>query len=123
MDVVSAYLPPLEPVAAGDAQPIASPVDLRNAVLTSARRIVDEVVAEAAPTTGPVPVDVDAVAGEAAHALIVRSRGAVMLVIGHHGRGGLEELPVGSVARRCVRDATCPVLVVPVGDGADLGPG
>jgi nucleotide-binding universal stress UspA family protein len=122
VEVVSAYAPPLAPAAAGDAGAATSPVDLRNAVLAGARRVVDEVIAAMAPPTGPVPVDVDAVAGKAAHALVVRSRGAAMLVVGHHGRGGLEDLPVGSVAQRCLREATCPVVVVPAGDdGLDPG--
>lgn len=121
VEVVSAYAPPLAPASAGGAETDA--VDLRNAVLAGARRVVDEVVAAMAPPAGPVPVDVDAVAGEAAHALVVRSRGAAMLVVGHHGRGGLEDLPVGSVAQRCRRGATCAVIVVPAVDDGQPDPG
>lgn len=110
VEAVAAYAPAF---AAG----AASPADLRTAVLAAAQRIVDDVVAGMAPSARPVPVDVDVVAGEAGHALVVRSRGAAMLVVGHHGRDGLEDLPVGSVAQRCVREATCPVVVVPAGDG------
>jgi nucleotide-binding universal stress UspA family protein len=35
-----------------------------------------------------------------------------LLVVGTHGRSGLDRLIVGSVAERVVRLATCPVLVV-----------
>lgn len=42
-----------------------------------------------------------------------------MLVIGTHGRGGVEHLLLGSVAEKIVRKATCPVLVVPPGAPAD----
>jgi nucleotide-binding universal stress UspA family protein len=38
--------------------------------------------------------------------------GADLLMIGSHGRSGLDRLILGSVAERVVRLATCPVLVV-----------
>jgi len=38
--------------------------------------------------------------------------GADLVVVGSHGRSGLDRLIVGSVAERVVRLATCPVLVV-----------
>jgi nucleotide-binding universal stress UspA family protein len=37
---------------------------------------------------------------------------ADLIVIGSHGRGGLERLLLGSVAESVVRHASCPVLVV-----------
>lgn len=40
---------------------------------------------------------------------------ADMLVIGTHGRGGVEHLLLGSVAEKIMRKASCPVLVVPPG--------
>ncbi len=48
-----------------------------------------------------------AVAGEA---------GIDLIVIGTHGRGGLERALIGSVADRVVRLAACPVLTVRAGD-------
>jgi nucleotide-binding universal stress UspA family protein len=41
-----------------------------------------------------------------------RKHGAELIVMGTHGRGGLEELFLGSVAARVVRKARCPVLTV-----------
>ena len=38
--------------------------------------------------------------------------GAAMIVIGTHGRGGVERLMLGSVADRVLRMATCPVVTV-----------
>ncbi len=38
---------------------------------------------------------------------------ADLLVIGTHGRGGVEHLLLGSVAEKVVRRAPCPVMVVP----------
>ena len=39
--------------------------------------------------------------------------GARMIVVGTQGRTGLSHLLIGSVAERVVREAPCPVLVVP----------
>jgi nucleotide-binding universal stress UspA family protein len=41
---------------------------------------------------------------------------ADLVVVGTHGRSGLDRLIVGSVAERVVRLATCPVLVVKTAD-------
>lgn len=41
-----------------------------------------------------------------------RRHDAQLIVIGTHGRGGLEDLFLGSVAARVVRKARCPVLTV-----------
>jgi len=40
---------------------------------------------------------------------------ADLIVLGTHGRGALNRILFGSTARRVVREATCPVLVVPSG--------
>ncbi|HEX5116902.1 MAG TPA: universal stress protein [Pseudonocardiaceae bacterium] len=41
------------------------------------------------------------------------SRDAQLLVVGSHGHGALFEAVLGSVARYCVRHASCPVVVIP----------
>jgi len=41
-----------------------------------------------------------------------QEEGADMVVVGTHGRSGLDRLMLGSVAERTVRIAPCPVLVV-----------
>jgi nucleotide-binding universal stress UspA family protein len=40
-----------------------------------------------------------------------------LIVLGTHGRGGVEHLLLGSVAEKVMRKASCPVLVVPEGAG------
>jgi nucleotide-binding universal stress UspA family protein len=45
-------------------------------------------------------------------AAIANSRGCDMIVMGTHGRTGIERIIMGSVAERVLRLATCPVLAV-----------
>jgi nucleotide-binding universal stress UspA family protein len=47
-----------------------------------------------------------------------KAAGADLLVMGTHGRRGFQRLILGSVAERCVRQATLPVLLVPAAAGA-----
>jgi len=52
--------------------------------------------------TGPAPETIAAVA---------REEGADLVVVGTHGRTGLDRFMLGSVAERVMRIAPCPVLV------------
>ncbi|RKT22678.1 nucleotide-binding universal stress UspA family protein [Paraburkholderia sp. RAU2J] len=47
---------------------------------------------------------------------------ADLLVMGTHGRRGFQRLILGSVAERCVRQATIPVLLIPSAAGQDKEP-
>ncbi|NML34648.1 universal stress protein [Paraburkholderia antibiotica] len=47
---------------------------------------------------------------------------ADLLVMGTHGRRGFQRLILGSVAERCVRQATLPVLLIPSAAGTDKEP-
>jgi len=44
---------------------------------------------------------------------------ADLLVMGTHGRKGFQRLILGSVAERCLRQATLPVLLIPSAAGSD----
>ncbi|CAN7723698.1 universal stress protein [Caballeronia sp. LjRoot34] len=44
---------------------------------------------------------------------------AELLVMGTHGRKGFQRLLLGSVAERCLRQATLPVLLIPAAAGAE----
>jgi nucleotide-binding universal stress UspA family protein len=59
-----------------------------------------------------VPVTVTVVDEAVVPALLDRSRGAALLVVGPHGQGGYRDLLLGSVARQCTHHAPCPVAVV-----------
>jgi len=61
---------------------------------------------------GGYPVTVRHGHGDAATALIAACAPADLLVVGSHRRGALTGLILGSVSRRCVKHALCPVVVV-----------
>lgn len=50
---------------------------------------------------------------DAAGILLHAAADADILVVGSRGRGAATSLLLGSVSSRCVRDATCPVMVIP----------
>ena len=62
-----------------------------------------------------VPVDTIVVRGAAAQTIVdtARGKGVDLIVMGTHGRTGLQHILIGSVAERVVRLAPCPVMVVP----------
>jgi nucleotide-binding universal stress UspA family protein len=62
-----------------------------------------------------VPVDTSAVAGYCPAAIYeaAAKEGADLIIISTHGRTGLRRALIGSVAEGTVRNAACPVLVVP----------
>jgi nucleotide-binding universal stress UspA family protein len=50
---------------------------------------------------------------EPARPVLRAAEGADMLVLGSRGRGRVASAVLGSVSVRCLREATCPVLVIP----------
>lgn len=62
-----------------------------------------------------VPIQRRLVQGNPTEALVDAARDAHMLVLGSHGHGRMHQAVLGSVSERCVREATCPVVVIPVG--------
>ena len=63
----------------------------------------------------PRRVSVEVVVGPAAFEIVRRAqeRGADLLVLGSHGKGVIRRFLLGSVAERVLREAGCPVMIVP----------
>ncbi len=77
----------------------------------AAREALDRSVEEALGSEPAVPVEKRLMRNRPAHALADAAQGAVLLVVGSHGRGELPGMHLGSVAGYCVHHAPCPVLV------------
>jgi nucleotide-binding universal stress UspA family protein len=74
-----------------------------------------------ATDTAPVTLDfpevtiaADAIEGHPARELTHAARDADLLVLGSHGHNRLHQAVLGSISEECVRQATCPVVVLPV---------
>jgi nucleotide-binding universal stress UspA family protein len=67
----------------------------------------------AAPYLDEVTLASEVVEGPPVERLMHAARHAGLLVVGSHGYGRIHEILVGSVAAGCIRNATCPVVVLP----------
>jgi nucleotide-binding universal stress UspA family protein len=82
------------------------------AARTRAQGLVDRVVADLGDT-GEVSVTAVAVQDRRpARALVERSEGSDMLVVGSRGRGGFTGLVLGSVSQQCAHHAKCPLVII-----------
>lgn len=90
------------------------PPALEQPIDRSVRRFLDHLLTEIA-LIGERPRSVAwrVVAGQADEVLVQASASASLLVVGSPHPHGLVERVVGSTGRVCVREATCPVVVVP----------
>lgn len=52
------------------------------------------------------------VMGDPSDVLLDAARGAELLVVGSHGRGGFTRTLLGSVSTHCAQHAACPVVIV-----------
>ncbi|HEY3610625.1 MAG TPA: universal stress protein [Pseudonocardiaceae bacterium] len=88
---------------------------------TRFQQFLDDTVREVvADVGGPEPI-ARVTPGSAAQNLVDASAEASLLVLGSHGHGRLFTAVVGSVAEYCVRNAVCPVVIIPapVAEAAD----
>jgi nucleotide-binding universal stress UspA family protein len=79
------------------------------------QKAADELRATVDAVTAEVPgavVEQHVVQLHPVDALLEHAKGARMVVVGSRGRGGFAALVLGSVSRRLVHVAPCPVLVV-----------
>jgi nucleotide-binding universal stress UspA family protein len=96
-----------------DGSVIASPKMMQD-LADEAQRHLEEWRADAERLVGSARVTAEKGVGEPANEIVAfaRDRKADLLVLGTHGRTGLEHALMGSIAERVVRRAHCPVLTV-----------
>ena len=88
------------------------PLDLRQTLEGAAR---EQLTARHAEHVGTLPLSsTDLLMGSPARRIVEHAKetNADLIVMGTHGRGGLEHLLLGSVAEKVIRTASCPVLTV-----------
>jgi nucleotide-binding universal stress UspA family protein len=89
-----------------------APVD--PAPLADAARLTLEETLASVDTSGlPGPVTRTVTSGEAATAIVLAAKAADLVVVGSRGLSRFERFALGSVSRRVVHHAPCPVVVLP----------
>lgn len=110
LHVVPAFVDAVVPVRSGHPEASRAPTS-RDAIVAEARRVLD-----AAGATGLHPT-VLTQEGRTHEVIVSRAQAqpADLLVMGTHGRSGVNRLLLGSVVEKVLRTAPCPVLTVPPG--------
>ncbi|MEV4228481.1 universal stress protein [Streptomyces bobili] len=81
--------------------------------LEERRRILSETVAGWADKYPDVRITHDVLRGHPVEELALASVGALLVVVGRHGRGGYSGMRLGSVVHGLLHRAECPVITVP----------
>jgi nucleotide-binding universal stress UspA family protein len=106
LDVVHAWEP------RGAADPTLSPSSSWKSYEAELEASVDRALASRRTRHPDVKVDYEVVRGAPARALVDRSEGASVLVVGSRGAGGFQGLRVGSTALQLMGRSHAPILVV-----------
>ena len=111
-DLVLRHAYPIPGYTFPDGSVVASPKMMQD-LADQAERHLQEWRGDAAKIAGS-PVTTQKAIGEPAAEIVAfaRSAGVDLVVVGTHGRTGIEHALMGSVAERVVRRAHCPVLTV-----------
>jgi nucleotide-binding universal stress UspA family protein len=115
LEVVHAWQPPVAALPFGAVLTSGDDAEMDAAAREKLNDVVDEAVGElqeSRPDVAVPEVIRSVLPGAAAMTLIDSSAAADLLVVGSHGRTGLRQLVLGSVAHACVQHAACPVTVV-----------
>lgn len=78
----------------------------------AAKADLDSAIAEALGPSPAIAVEPVLMEDDAADALVARSEGADLVVVGSHGKSGFRAALLGSVSRHVVDHAKCAVVVV-----------
>jgi nucleotide-binding universal stress UspA family protein len=112
----------LEPALASYAFSSPALGEVQEEIYAETERTLTRVCEELGAQDG-VPIEHETVRGEPAEVLIERSAKLDLLVLGSRAYGPLRHALLGSVSARAMREAHCPVLVVPRGtEGANGHP-
>jgi nucleotide-binding universal stress UspA family protein len=76
------------------------------------RRTLDEVLEEALTGSEDLTITRHVIEGPPGPALLTQAQDASLLVVGAQGRAAFPGMLLGSVAEYCVRQGSCPVVVV-----------
>ena len=76
------------------------------------RRTLDEVLEEALTGSEDLTVTRHVIEGPPGPALLTQAQDASLLVVGAQGRAAFPGMLLGAVAEYCVRQGSCPVVVV-----------
>jgi nucleotide-binding universal stress UspA family protein len=77
------------------------------------RQSIEHVISTRVAEGAPVDIRATVAPGGAAAALVEASAGAVLVVVGNHGRNAVSGALLGSVAQQVAHHAHCPVVLVP----------
>jgi nucleotide-binding universal stress UspA family protein len=78
-----------------------------------ARRSLEDAATAARAPYPRVALSTETISGSAAEVLTRAGADADLLVLGSHGHSRLFHAVLGSVAEACIREGTCPVVVIP----------
>jgi len=103
--------PPVIP-AAGPLAPLApvEPVPVPPANLDALRRQVAAFV----PSAAQIAIEPQVVEGDPVREILAAAQAADLIVMGTHGRSGVERLVLGSVTETVLRKASCSLLTIPL---------
>ena len=73
---------------------------------------LEAAVADALASAPGIEVEQKLVEGDPGDALVTESASAQLVVVGSHGRSGIQAALLGSVSRHVTTHSTCPVVVV-----------
>jgi len=112
-EVVLLHAYPVPGYTFPDGSVVASPKMMQE-LADQAKKHLDEWRSDAEKLLGAPRVAAETAIGEPAAEILAlaKARGADLVVMGTHGRTGLEHALMGSIAERVVRRAHCPVLTV-----------
>jgi nucleotide-binding universal stress UspA family protein len=111
LEVVCAWDLPFSGLATSYSPEPAGLPDARE-VARRAENALDQTLQEVLGRDTPLDIERVVEAGDPAAVLVRRSEGADLLVVGSRGHGGFDRLAIGSVSEKCVRHATCSVIVI-----------